>query len=68
MHKTRFFSIKLLNTELNQFSGVQPDSGQESARKDLYEKIMQDISGAIREIAENLRPAHTQLYKVMFDG
>lgn len=22
MHKTRFFSIKMLNTELNQFDGV----------------------------------------------
>jgi len=38
------------------------------ARKKLYGKIMQDIRGAVREIVENLKPVHTQLYKVMFDG
>lgn len=70
MHKTRFFSIKMRNTELNQYSDVADSelSDDERCKKHLYGRIMQDIASSVREIVQNLQPAHTQLYKVMFDG
>lgn len=70
LHKTRFFSIKMRNTELNQYSDVADSelSDDERCRKHLYGRIMQDIASSVREIVQNLQPAHTQLYKVMFDG
>lgn len=67
-HKTRFFSVKMLNTELGQYENVDTQSSKEDLQKKLYGQIMQDIRGAVREIVENLQPAHTQLYRVMFDG
>lgn len=71
-HKTRFFSIKMMNTELGQYQNI-PDNtlntnSIEFQQKKLYSQIMQDLQGAIKEIVENLQPAHTQLYKVMFDS
>ena len=59
-----------MNTDLGQYqdSADSALSEVEAMQKKLYGQIMHDVNGAIREIVENLRPAHTQLYKVMFDG
>lgn len=63
MHKTRFFSIKVMNTELAQFKGfsekeLDPD-GPQRAQMLIYEQIMKDVGGAIRDIVKSLQPAHT---------
>lgn len=70
LHKTRFFSIKMLNTELNQFENINEEdmSQNDRVQKQLYGQIMQDLGNAIREIVQSLQPSHTQLYRVMFDG
>lgn len=72
LHKTGFFSIKLMNTELGQYENVSDNilsaNTLEYEQKKLYSQIMQDIRGAIKEIVENLQPAHTQLYKITFDS
>ena len=53
-HKTRFFSVKVLNTELGQYDNAETASSREDLQKQLYGQIMQDIRGAVREIVENL--------------
>lgn len=70
LHKSRLFSVKMNNTELAQFEGVDDAQlePEERAKKKVYSQIMQDIRGAVREIVENLQPSHTQLFRVMFDG
>ena len=70
LHKTQFFSIKMLNTELNQFENINEEdmSQNDRVQKQLYGQIMQDLGNAIREIVQSLQPSHTQLYRVMFDG
>lgn len=60
MHKSRFFSVKILNTELGQYEGApEPDDRDERAKKKLYGQIMKDVRGAVREIVESLQPSHT---------
>lgn len=53
LHKTRFFSIKMCNTEINQYYGVNDKDldGVEKCRRDLYDRIKTDIASAVREIA-----------------
>ena len=70
MHKTRFFSVKLMNSELMNYEQYEDGdlTPAERKAKRYYSQIMKDIRGAVREIVENMQPAHTQFYDTMFDG
>ena len=58
-HKSNLFSFKIQN------SGLDADSAS-SIDKNVAEQIKRDISNGIRDLAEAIAPANTQLFKTYF--
>jgi hypothetical protein len=52
------FSIRLVDTGLNE--STIPDEAKK--------KLRENVEHNVRQIIDNLIPAHTQLFKVYFDG
>lgn len=57
-HKSSMFSIRLVDTGLNE--STIPDEAKK--------KLRENVEHNVRQIIDNLIPAHTQLFKVYFDG
>lgn len=60
-HKSSLYSIKLDNIGMDKLAS-------NSELSDYLSKIKRDITNSVRNIAESLAPAHTQLFGVMFGG
>ena len=60
-HKSTLFSVEINN------SGLDENDADSTAVKKLKDNIKKTISNAIRELADNICPANTQLFKVYYN-
>lgn len=72
-HKSTFFSVDVRNLDLTydeQKIKQQMESDEPNVKNaDTIRRNMKlDITNAVRDIAKNVAPAHTQLFEVFFDG
>lgn len=70
-HKSNMFNVELsgtqIETELEKAnSDVEQDIAESTKKKQKLEQIKFDIESAIKEIAKNVSPANTQLFKITF--
>lgn len=60
-HKSTLFSVQINN------SGLKTTNNDDKKLTEEKEKIRKSISNAVRELAESICPANTQLFKVEFN-
>lgn len=70
-HKSNLFNVELsgtwIETELERArQGAEQNIARDSEKKQKLEQIKFDIESAIKEIAKNVSPANTQLFKITF--
>lgn len=62
MHKSNFYSIRIFDSGLSE-EQIQNNSEED---KKMLNMIKNDITQAVRKIAENIAPINTQLFEVQF--
>lgn len=58
-HKSNIYSLELVDTGLNDNSNIA---------ESIKEKLRQDVKNMVRDMAEQICPADTQLFEVYFSG